>query len=573
MMQAGLKEKAEKLEKLPHARKVHYVQMGNLAKMQQKGVLTFTVPDVVRKITAKAIRVEAQSEQNYKWFGTVAGEETGHVIISCENGKMTGSIAVDERSFELRHFDGSIHTLTEINHAANATDCLSGKSPVGSTGTPDNPGPAREAGKSGRLQACYSPTRVLILATPAAAAANIDIGQTATASIDQYNYALAESRASSGARLVNSPETPVIDFFETDNIQDDIRTLANNPEAQQLRNQHQADLVVLLTNGNYPGIAGVARTIDVTNPADAYAIVQIGAATSNNTFAHEIGHLFGGAHEDDFREEIQPYAHGYRFERRRWPSVRRYRTLMHTYLDNYARILRYSTPHIRFDDEVPGNKHTNHVVRRINERQADINTFRAPFSGLTAYIEGPTYVPLYQSASWEAVYSCGAGPYSFEWSFSWDGFNYYSAGSEETAGNIFYFCNETLYIQLTVRSSDGQEANSFTTAFTDNCGDPYRIAASRPDFDVHPEKTALFDAHPNPANQTARIDFFLPEAQSVKLELLSPTGRVVDVLADGLYEAGQHSKAVDALSLRSGIYFYRLTADRFSQTKKLIIAR
>ncbi len=78
-----LKDKAEKLEKLPHAKKVHYVQLGNLPKLQQKGVFTFTVPDVVRKITAKAIRVEAHSEQHYKWFGTVQGEEIGHVIINC----------------------------------------------------------------------------------------------------------------------------------------------------------------------------------------------------------------------------------------------------------------------------------------------------------------------------------------------------------------------------------------------------------------------------------------------------------------------------------------------------------
>jgi len=204
--------------------------------------------------------------------------------------------------------------------------------------------------------------------------------------------------------------------------------------------------------------------------------------------------------------------------------------------------------------------------------QADINTFREPFSGLTAYIEGPTYVPLYQSASWEAVYSCGAGPYSFEWSFSWDGFNYYSAGSEETAGNIFYFCDETLYIQLTVRSSDGQVATDFTTARTEYCGAPYRIAADQAGFITTPEQIVLAEAHPNPAGQTSQVNFYLPKTQPVKLELLSPTGRVVNVLAEGTYEAGRHTKAVDGRSLRSGIYFYRLTADKFSQTKKLVVA-
>jgi hypothetical protein len=413
------------------------------------------------------------------------------------------------------------------------------------------------------------------MATNAAFNTGINIGQVATASIDQYNYSLTESRASSGARLVNSPVQLLVNFNETGDITADVNALANNTQFQDLRNLYQADIVVLLTNGNYPTARGAVRVVDATNAADAYAIVEIGAATSANTFAHEIGHLFGGAHENDFRTQIQPYAHGYYFERRRWPSVRRYSTLMHTRPDgvNYSRILRYSTPNVRFDDELLGNTHTNNVTRRIGERQASINAFRPPFSGLSTYIEGPSYVSLYQPNSWEAVYSCGTGPYSFEWAFSSDGYNYYNAGSGETVSGVLYQCDEYLYIRLTVRSADGQVATAYTTAYTDACGYPYRTVSDQPGFVSNAEQVSLLDARPNPAVRQSEIGFFLPKAQIAKLEVLTPAGHVVNVLADGMHPAGPHSRQVNGQQLPSGVYFYRLTTDGFSQTKKLIITR
>ncbi len=50
-------------------------------------------------------------------------------------------------------------------------------------------------------------------------------------------------------------------------------------------------------------------------------------------------------------------------------------------------------------------------------------------------------------------------------------------------------------------------------------------------------------------------------------------GREVAVLADGRFPAGQFSFTFEAKNLAGGVYFYRLTAGSFVETKKMILVR
>jgi hypothetical protein len=50
-------------------------------------------------------------------------------------------------------------------------------------------------------------------------------------------------------------------------------------------------------------------------------------------------------------------------------------------------------------------------------------------------------------------------------------------------------------------------------------------------------------------------------------------GREVAVLKDGFVEAGTHQVMFDGSGLASGVYFARLDADKFSQTKKLMLLK
>jgi hypothetical protein len=79
--------------------------------------------------------------------------------------------------------------------------------------------------------------------------------------------------------------------------------------------------------------------------------------------------------------------------------------------------------------------------------------------------------------------------------------------------------------------------------------------------------------YPNPFNPSTIIRFTLPRAQNITLEVFDITGRNVATLISGRVEGGKNSIPFYARNLASGIYFYKLTAQTFTQTKKMILVR
>lgn len=88
-----------------------------------------------------------------------------------------------------------------------------------------------------------------------------------------------------------------------------------------------------------------------------------------------------------------------------------------------------------------------------------------------------------------------------------------------------------------------------------------------------PNSFGLSQNRPNPFNPTTEISFSLPEASGVKLEVFNIRGQKVTTLADGTYSAGEHTITWDASDMSSGVYFYRLTTDGFTETKKMVLLK
>jgi hypothetical protein len=89
------------------------------------------------------------------------------------------------------------------------------------------------------------------------------------------------------------------------------------------------------------------------------------------------------------------------------------------------------------------------------------------------------------------------------------------------------------------------------------------------DQDLLPKVFALAQNYPNPFNPSTEISFSLPTAGHVKLEVFNILGQQVEVLVDGSLAAGEHRVTFDGSGRSSGIYFYRLTHDSGSATKKM----
>ena len=86
-----------------------------------------------------------------------------------------------------------------------------------------------------------------------------------------------------------------------------------------------------------------------------------------------------------------------------------------------------------------------------------------------------------------------------------------------------------------------------------------------------PRVFSLDQNYPNPFNPSTVIRYGLPGSSEVRLSVYDMLGREVLVLLDGTREAGMHNVNFDASGLSSGVYFYRLRAGDFVQTRKLII--
>lgn len=88
-----------------------------------------------------------------------------------------------------------------------------------------------------------------------------------------------------------------------------------------------------------------------------------------------------------------------------------------------------------------------------------------------------------------------------------------------------------------------------------------------------PAAVTLFQNYPNPFNPATVIRYALPGRSHVVLTLFNALGQQVATLVNDSQEAGYHNVRFEGGNLASGVYFYRLSAGDYVETKKLVILR
>jgi dienelactone hydrolase len=88
-----------------------------------------------------------------------------------------------------------------------------------------------------------------------------------------------------------------------------------------------------------------------------------------------------------------------------------------------------------------------------------------------------------------------------------------------------------------------------------------------------PESYSLKQNYPNPFNPSTTIEFALPHAGYITLTVHNVLGQEVATLIAGDHAAGSFKATWDATEIPSGVYFYRLTAGEYVQTKKMVLMR
>lgn len=90
---------------------------------------------------------------------------------------------------------------------------------------------------------------------------------------------------------------------------------------------------------------------------------------------------------------------------------------------------------------------------------------------------------------------------------------------------------------------------------------------------VIPAAFGLQQNYPNPFNPTTVVSYQLPVASEVRFVVYDALGREVAVLVNERKAPGRYDETFDAARISSGVYFYRLTAGQFSQTRKMVVLK
>lgn len=88
-----------------------------------------------------------------------------------------------------------------------------------------------------------------------------------------------------------------------------------------------------------------------------------------------------------------------------------------------------------------------------------------------------------------------------------------------------------------------------------------------------PEKFELSQNFPNPFNPSTRINYALAKNTNVRLSVYNSAGKQVQVYNQGLQSAGRYFVNFNGDGLSSGVYYYKLETEYFTETRKMLLIK
>jgi len=154
--------------------------------------------------------------------------------------------------------------------------------------------------------------------------------------------------------------------------------------------------------------------------------------------------------------------------------------------------------------------------------------------------------------------SSGGNKITSTGSFNWE--TPATTGNDENSLTIFDARVNNLYYQ------------EFHSRYRESGGELIGLGIENVSSEV-PSGFSLFQNYPNPFNTATNIKFTVANSGEVKIEVFDMMGCLVKTLVNELLKPGTYESSFDGSLLPNGIYFYRLSAAGFSETRRMILKK
>lgn len=529
---------------------------------------TFALPNISGKIIANTKSIDYSTNNNFTWNGTF---HNGEAFIVHENGRTYGQIRNNGAVFDIQHLGNNYAILIEYNmDKLNQIDCgfqdNTNEKTNGKSSESDKSGNEHQENQTARSAGSSPLIRALVLYTPNAQATGLNMSDLANTARGQWVTAQINSSVQSNLEIAGVVSLNFVENSGGNNISQDVQALRNNINAQQLRDQYEADIVLLFTDGNYGSIAGVVADIGPVED-DAYAIVEVANATSTITFAHEAAHLFGARHDSD---PTPGDAHGHGWKDGFWPFIDKYGSIMRVRESGRERVLYFSNPYRTHKGEATGVLNTRFNARVLNVNGQIVEDFRYTQPDFTVSISGPGSANDGDALSFFSSTYNGQPPYTYTWKAD-IGNGYFTVGSSSTL-NYTMPTDKDLDISLTVTDGNGQQATDYTfvrNLFLDGgpCTEcPDNLDSFVEGTNIISDQILLF---PNPTSNLLKI--MLPTSfveSSFTFQITDLKGTIISEKSN--IRNKQQLQTIDLSKLKQGMYVLRVTGNGTKQTIKFI---
>lgn len=557
--------------------------------------ISVSLPGDTSKYTFVVKDFEQEAPDNYTWYGELK-ESYGYLFLLRRPEGFIGGIQTPTKYYSIAPLGKEFALVMLKDHSETAVaDCGMDGIEAAQMSTP-------EICDEG-FNTCPAVIDVLSIVTDNALAflqnrfpaVTFDVPPFGQVQLVLWPLALEWAYANTNRALQNSDvpnkrfrfRTQIQNLPLTNVMENDGRTIRDNPIVTQLRNQHRADLVVVFTNQNYAAAGGAFLGPD---PSAVHAIVEVEFSNAPRfTLAHEIAHMLGAQHNriaNGGDNNTQNCAHGWRFmdgngiERRTIMALSGAIDINNPAEDLEQRSLLFSNPNIEIQGVAAGTLNDNNAQVMRNSG-CFVSQYRAQ-PEWSAYLIAPDIVcrnQLFFQACANVIPPgtgfSGIGPYLYEIYLSID-FQQEQLISNLSCVNINQIEGDFLYLRIVVRSADNRvitlsKVIEVRDGTSPPCFIPLRDANSSAAEASGYKHSLAMEAglFPNPTSGIISLlfntdaEYYAPVSilvfdqcgKLLKQERITPTHTQYDL---------------DLIQYSSGVYFVRISWDDDSVTHKII---